>query len=69
MRGGIDAIYDDMSRPIGLGRVGTAMTARGRMFSARHRAGRQEAPVAAPVIAESALYDDAPAAEEPVSPT
>jgi hypothetical protein len=62
MRGGIDAIYDDMSKRIGLGGFAASMPARGRMFSARHRAGRQEAPVAEPLIPESDLY-----AEEPVT--
>src|SRR5437763_14382979 len=56
MRGGIDAIYDEMPKPIGLGAFAPSLPARGRMFSARHRAGRQEAPVAEPLIAEAELY-------------
>jgi Monooxygenase af470-like len=59
MRGGIDAIYDDVSRPLGLGAFAPVAQARGRMFSARRRAGRQEAPVVEPLIAETELYADA----------
>ena len=43
MRGGIDAIYDDMDRPTGIARFASARPARGAMFSARHRAGRRQA--------------------------
>ncbi len=37
MRGGIEAIYDDMDTPIGLMRFAPRKTARGTMFSARDR--------------------------------
>ena len=60
MRGGVDAIYDDMARPSGLARFAPAEPARGAMFSARHRAGRgEEALTVAPVIAEPAFHDPA----------
>jgi hypothetical protein len=63
MRGGVDAIYDDMARPSGLARFAPAEPARGAMFSARHRAGRhKEALTVAPVIAEQAYYDPATSA-------
>lgn len=58
MRGGIDAIYDDMSTSLGLGRFAPTARARGRMFSARNRAGREEAPVVEPLIAEAELYSE-----------
>jgi len=57
LSGGAEAIYDDMNRPTGFARFAPAVPARGRMFSARHRAGREEALTAAPVILESAYYD------------
>jgi Domain of unknown function (DUF4188) len=59
MRGGIDAIYDDLERPLGLSGFAPVVQARGRMFSARHRAGRDGAPAAAPLIAEAELYPEA----------
>jgi hypothetical protein len=59
MRGGVDAIYDDVPGPLGLSAFAPVAQARGRMFSARHRAGRQEAPVADPLISETELYPEA----------
>jgi fumigallin biosynthesis monooxygenase-like protein len=58
MRGGIDAIYDDLYKPLGLGKFAPTSQARGRMFSARNRAGRQGTPVVEPVIPELELYPD-----------
>ncbi len=55
MRGGIDAIYDDMRVPIGAMHFARLVPARGPLFSARTRAGRSEAP-ATPVIDETTLY-------------
>jgi hypothetical protein len=62
MRGGVDAIYDDVPRPLGLSGFAPVTQARGRMFSARRRAGRGETPVVEPLIAEPELYPEAPAA-------
>ena len=60
MHGGIDAIYDDMARPTGIARFAPARPARGAMFSARHRAGRDgQALTVPPVIPEHAYYDPA----------
>jgi hypothetical protein len=56
MRGGIDAIYDDVGKPIGLARFAPTAEARGRMFSSRHRAGRDEPLVVEPLVAEAELY-------------
>ena len=39
MRGGMEAIYDDVDRPIGLMRVAPLQPARGRSHAARARAG------------------------------
>jgi hypothetical protein len=55
MRGGIDAIYDEVGAPLGLGRFAPTSQARGRMFSSRARAGADGEP-ASPLIAEAELY-------------
>ena len=56
MRGGIEAIYDDLDKPLGLARFAPAVPARGAMFSARRRAAREEAEPPTPVIPEAELY-------------
>ena len=38
MRGGVEAVFDDMPQPIGLLRFADHIAARGTMFSARQRA-------------------------------
>jgi hypothetical protein len=55
-RGGIEAIYDDMTKPIGMMKFAPLEPARGRMFSARSRLGLGDPQVAA-VIAEESLYE------------
>jgi hypothetical protein len=65
MRGGMEAIYDGMPA-IGLGKFAPRVPARGRMFSARRRAGHGDEPVVVPVIPESELYD--PAEDATVTP-
>ena len=57
MRGGMEAIYDDVPQPIGFLRFAPAAPARGPMFTAAHRAG--QANSAGPVLSESDLYDKA----------
>jgi len=57
MRGGIDAIYDDVPAPLGLARFAPAEPACGAMFSARRRAGRDDPPPE-PMIAENVYYAD-----------
>jgi hypothetical protein len=56
MRGGIDAIYDDVGAKIGLAGFAPAVPARGAMFSARRRAGRDEPLTGDPVVEESEYY-------------
>jgi Domain of unknown function (DUF4188) len=58
MRGGIEAIYDEVGALIGLGRFAPVSQARGQMFSSRTRAQSPGTPTepAAPLIAESELY-------------
>jgi fumigallin biosynthesis monooxygenase-like protein len=58
MRGGIDAIYDDMAKPTGLARFAPEAPARGAMFSSRRRAGRSEPLTVEPVLAEAEYYGE-----------
>src|SRR5438309_3534555 len=56
MRGGFEAIYDDVAAPVGMMNFAPLKPARGPMFSARTRAARGgEVPAA--VVAERDLYD------------
>jgi Domain of unknown function (DUF4188) len=55
MRGGMEAVYDDMPKAIGLLQFAPAVAARGRMFSTAARVGKQDD--GAPVVPESDLYD------------
>ena len=56
LRGGIEAVYDDIPKPVGLLRFAPAVPARGPMFSSRQRARQQGQPAAAPAIPESEMY-------------
>lgn len=62
MQGGMEAIYDDVAKPIGMMRFAPLRDARGAMFGAAHRTGhRTEHRAAAqpemePVVSESELY-------------
>jgi hypothetical protein len=51
MRGGMEAVYDDMPQPLGFGTFAPREPARGRMFGARGRLSR-EGEAAEPVLAE-----------------
>jgi hypothetical protein len=64
MRGGMEAIYDDVPKPIGFLRFAPNVDARGSRFSAMQRAGRGE-PTAGQsvkptdqVVPESDLYSN-----------
>jgi len=59
MRGGMEAIYDDMPKPIGMMNFATLKTARGSMFSSRLRAGRGGETLGPPPtgVSETELYD------------
>ncbi len=54
IRGGMEAIYDDIAPKIGLMSFAPIVPARGSMFTASHRSARAENPE--PVITESELY-------------
>jgi hypothetical protein len=56
MRGGMEAIYDDVDTPIGMMSFAPLEQARGRMFSARSRLGHGEPRVRA-VVPEDALVE------------
>jgi hypothetical protein len=56
MRGGMEAIYDGVPKPIGLMAFGPPEKARGPMFSARTRLGLRE-PHVAPVLPEDTLTE------------
>jgi hypothetical protein len=52
-RGGMEAIYDDLDKSVGMMNFAPLVKARGRMFSARHRLGLGE-PLVESVVAEKA---------------
>jgi Domain of unknown function (DUF4188) len=54
MRGGMEAVYDDMPEPLGFGTFAPRQPARGRMFGARGRLAR-DGDSADPVVAEREL--------------
>lgn len=55
-QGGMEAVYDDVIQPIGLMTFAPILAARGPMFGAAARAGK-EFP-SQPVLSEEELYDD-----------
>ena len=55
MRGGIEAIYDDMPRPVGLARFAPVVPARGAMFGARRRMGFPGDAGLPPAVPEESL--------------
>lgn len=55
MTGCMEAIYDDVTEPIGFLTFAPIVQARGPMFSATHRAGKEAEN--APVLSESDLYE------------
>jgi len=54
-KGGMEAIYDDISKPIGFASFAPLVPARGPMFGAATRAG-SASPTHPPVLSESDLY-------------
>jgi hypothetical protein len=55
MRGGMEAIYDDVAQPIGFMRFAPVVPARGAMFGAAHRVARDLKRE--PVVSENELYE------------
>lgn len=56
MRGGMEAVYDDMVRDLGFLRFAPAVEARGSMFSARGRAQRQGSAAMPSPVAENDFH-------------
>jgi Domain of unknown function (DUF4188) len=56
IRGGIEAIYDDMQTPIGLMKFAPLSTARGSVFSARQRLSREGSESSPAPAPEADLY-------------
>jgi len=56
MRGGMEAIYDDMPRPVGMLNFAPVQSARGARFSARSRTGQQAAAPPPSGVSEADLY-------------
>ena len=56
MRGSMEAIYDDLPKPIGFLRFAPIVSPRGHRFGATQRTGRPQSP--APVVPESDVYSD-----------
>jgi len=56
MKGGMEAVYDDMPGDLGLLSFASAEPARGRMFSARDRARLEGEPALDQPIREEELY-------------
>jgi Domain of unknown function (DUF4188) len=54
MQGGMEAIYDDLPKPVGFMRFAPVKPARGAMFGAAHRTGKLHQ--AEPVVSEEELY-------------
>jgi hypothetical protein len=59
-RGGIEAIYDDVAKPVGMMKFAPLQPARGAMFGARRRLGLAGEPSLAPPLDEQDLYDAVP---------
>jgi len=56
IRGGIEAIYDDMAKPIGLMKFAPLSPARGSIFSARQRLNREDSESSPAPAPEADLY-------------
>jgi hypothetical protein len=56
MRGGMEAVYDDIVQDTGFLRFAPVRPARGGMFSARQRAGRPGVPPITPPVSEEQFY-------------
>ena len=54
IQGGMEAIYDDVPKPVGFMRFAPVIAARGPMFGAAHRAAKPNQ--AKPVVSEEELY-------------
>jgi hypothetical protein len=60
MRGGMEAIYDDMTAPIGMMKFAPLAKARGSVFSARKRLQREGVDSSSSPMSEAEFYQDQP---------
>jgi len=58
MRGGMEAVYDDIPAPLGFSAFAPVETAKGGMFSARQRSGHEGGETAASPVSETSLYEE-----------
>jgi hypothetical protein len=58
MRGGMEAIYDDLVRDTGFLKFAPHLVARGPMFSARGRVGAAGQSATAPAMSEEQFYSE-----------
>jgi len=58
LRGGFEAVYVDLPAAVGMKEFAPVVSARGSMFTARHRLQRQGEPVAPPALREEEFYGD-----------
>lgn len=58
LEGGMEAIYDDVQKPVGFMKFAPVVAARGAMFAAAHRATKQHG--GEPVVSEQELYGPEP---------
>jgi len=56
LRGGFEAVYDDVPQPIGMMKFATVQPARGNIFSARQRLRREGAECSPAPEREADLY-------------
>lgn len=58
IRGGMEAVYDDIPKPLGFSAFAPVEAARGGMFSARARAGREGQETTPVPVEETSLYKE-----------
>lgn len=58
MRGGVEGVYDDMPKPVGMMNFAPVLAARGSIFSARKRLGREGVESSAAPVSEGDLYQE-----------
>ena len=58
MRGGMEAVYDDMKMPVGFLRFAPTKVARGAMFSSRDRLKVEGEASVASAVDEGQFYDE-----------
>jgi hypothetical protein len=60
LRGGFEAVYDNIPQPVGFLRFAPVRAAKGGMFTARERMRKAGAGTLTPPFSETELYNDQP---------